>query len=50
MTWLLEPMFHQTIPHARKRELFTAIEDWDSLRAFDAGAFNETDLATGGAP
>lgn len=44
MTWLLYELWVANIPDGRKREVFTATQDWEALRAYDTGVFNESDL------
>lgn len=49
VTWLL---YQQEIEgmksQASKRKFMHAAEDWQGLRLLDAGAFDESDLGTGG--
>lgn len=48
MTWMLYHIYSSSLSGYKLREFFDAAEDWDAVRAYDNGSFNETDLSTGG--
>lgn len=45
---MLYDIYSSSLPANRKRQFFQQAEDWQALRDFDNGSFDETDLSTGG--